>query len=622
MSTASPAGPSLAGATSSSSPPPGHGARFVVGIDLGTTNSVVAYADTQTEAPAIRVLEIPQLTAPGSVEARTTLPSFLYVAAKDELPPEQLRLPWKGEHDRIVGDFARRRGAEVPARLVSSAKSWLSYAAADRTAPILPWGSPDEVPKLSPVEVSTHYLAHIRHAWDAAHKGAPLAAQDILLTVPASFDAAARELTLRAAHAAGLESVTILEEPQAAFYAWIDAKGDAWREAVRVGDVVLVCDIGGGTTDFTLIAVREDNGVLVPERVAVGDHILLGGDNMDLALSYHLQQRLLQAKTAIDAWQFRSLTLSCRDAKERLLSTDSRDSKLPIAILGRGRKVIGGSVRLEVERADVDQALIDGFFPNCPLDAQPQAQRRTGLQELGLPYASDPGITRHLAQFLNRHGKTQAVEPTAVLFNGGVMRADTLRERLVGVVRGWFRSDAPMRVLDGGDPEHAVARGAAYYGLARRGRGVRIRGGTARSYYIGIETAMPAVPGMRPPIKALCVVPRGVEEGSDLPLPPQELHLVVGEPAEFRFLSSATRRDDTVGSLIESWDDDITEMEPMQTTLAAEGQEGAMIPVRLQGRVTELGLLELWCVSRDGSQRWKLELNVRARPASEVEPGA
>jgi len=595
-------------------------ARFVVGIDLGTTNSVVAYTEAHTEGAPIQVFEIPQLVAAGALEARTSLPSFLYVVAPGELSADQLKLPWRSTTDIVVGELARRRGAEAPARLVASAKSWLSYSGSDRTAAILPWGSPDDVHKLSPVDVSTQYLQHIRNAWDAAHTSAPLAAQDVLLTVPASFDAAARELTMRAAHAAGLDSVTILEEPQAAFYAWIDASSEAWRQAVRVDDVVLVCDIGGGTTDFTLIALREQSGQLVPERVAVGDHILLGGDNMDLALAYHLQQRLAQANTQLDAWQFRGLTLSCRDAKERLLATTGATDKLPIAILGRGRKVIGGTVKAEVERSDVDQVLINGFFPPCRIADAPQAQRRTGLQELGLPYATDPGVTRHLAQFLTRHGVQGAIRPTAVLFNGGVMRAASLRQRLVEVVRSWFQGDEPMRMLSGGDPEHAVARGAAYYGLARRGRGVRIRGGTARSYYIGIETAMPAVPGMRPPLKALCVVPRGVEEGSELPLPPQELNLVVGEPAEFRFLSSATRRDDQVGAIIEAWDDDIAEMEPLQTTLEAAGQDGSMIPVRLQGRVTELGLLELWCVSRDGSQRWKLEINVRAQGTAPGKP--
>ncbi len=598
-------------------------ARFVVGIDLGTTNSVVAFADTHEDAPTLQVLEIPQLVASGAVEGHTQLPSFLYLPAPDEFAPNALQLPWTSSPEHIVGELAQRRGTEVPARVVASAKSWLSYAGADRNAPILPWNSPDDVRKLSPVEVSTQYLSHMRCAWNAAFPDAPLEAQDVFLTVPASFDAVARDLTVRAAHEAGLPQVTILEEPQAAFYAWIDANGDGWRTAVHVGDVVLVCDIGGGTTDFTLIAVREENGELALERVAVGDHILLGGDNMDLALAYAVRERLSQAKTALDQWQFRSLSLSCRDAKERLLS-DAKTAKHAIAILGRGRKVVGGTLRTDVVRTDVDLTLLDGFFPQCQLSDAPQAQRRSALQEIGLPYATDPAVTRHLAAFLRRHGAAAAggeaaraeaavAQPTAVLFNGGVMRAGLLRERLVDVVNGWFTPAQGVRVLGGGNPEHAVARGAAYYGLARRGRGVRIRGGTARAYFIGIETAMPAVPGVRPPLKALCVVPRGIEEGSDIDLPAQEFALVVGEPTEFRFLSSATRREDQVGSLVESWDDDLAELAPLVTTLEWSGQEGTSVPVRLQARVTELGVLELWCVSRDGSHRWKLEFNVRSQ---------
>ena len=581
--------------------------RYVVGIDLGTTNSVLAYADTREESPSLAVLPIPQLTAPGTVEARPLLPSFLYLTTPDEFPAKSLALPWNAKNDRVVGRFAQHRGAEVPSRLVSSAKSWLSYPGADRNAPILPWGSPDDVPKLSSVDASARYLAHLRAAWDAAFRDAPLAEQEVLLTVPASFDAVARDLTTRAAAEAGLPEVTLLEEPQAALYAWIDASGDAWRKAVRVGDLLLVCDVGGGTTDLSLIAVRESGGELVLERVAVGDHILLGGDNMDLALAHRVRQKLAESGTQLDTWQMRALSLACREAKERLLADGgTRESSLPVAILGRGRKVVGGSLRAEIERADAEHTLVDGFFPPCALTDRPQAPRRTGLQELGLPYASDPAVTRHGAEL-----GAAAAQPTAVLFNGGAMRAASLTRRLIDVMGGWFAGGAPPRVLTGNDPELAVARGAAYYGLARRGRGVRIRGGTARTYYVGIESAMPAVPGMRPPIKALCVVPRGLEEGSEVELPSHEFGLVVGEPAEFRFLSS-TQRLDHVGTLLESWDDDIEELAPLDTSLDWKGQEGTTVPVHLEARVNELGVLELWCVSRDEEHRWKLEFNVRA----------
>jgi Hsp70 protein len=405
--------------------------------------------------------------------------------------------------------------------------------------------------------------------------------------------------------------MTVLEEPQAALYAWIDANGEQWRQAVRVGDLLLVCDVGGGTTDLSLIAVREADGSLELERVAVGDHILLGGDNMDLTLAYQLRERLAANGSALDAWQFRALVASCREAKERLLA-DDHASSLPVAILGRGRKVVGGALRLDVTRADVEQVLIDGFFPRCALTDRPQAQRRTGLQELGLPYAADPAVTRHLAHFLSRQVGA-GERPTALLFNGGVMHAAALRQRLVEVVDGWFPgAGAGIRVLSGGDPEHAVARGAAYYGLARRGRGVRIRGGTARTYYVGLETAMPAVPGVRPPIKALCVVPHGLEEGSEVTLPAQEFGLVVGEPTEFRFLSSAVRHDDAPGAILDAWGaDELEELPPLNTTLDWSDHEGAAVPVHLEARVSEVGVLELWFVSRDAQQRWKVEFNVR-----------
>ncbi len=589
--------------------------RFVVGIDLGTTNSVVAYADTSLESPSVALLPIPQLTRPGTVESLPALPSFVYLPAPSEFAADATKLPWKNTSTHIAGSFARQRGTEVPTRLIGSAKSWLSHSAVDRNAALLPWDAPEDVAKISPVAASTEYLRHLRAAWDSAFRDAPLAKQEVVLTVPASFDAVARELTVHAAVDAGLPQVTLIEEPQAAFYAWIDSSGDAWRQAVRAGDVVLVCDIGGGTTDFTLIAVRDDKGQLGLERIAVGDHILLGGDNMDLALAYRVREQLAKAGTNLDAWQFRALTMSCRDAKEQLLGSDAKS--FAVSLLGRGRKLIGGTVRTDVARSEVDTALVDGFFPLCARDAVPQQQRRTALLEMGLPYASDPAVTHHLAAFLSRHAgdlKSAGSEhPTAMLFNGGVMRAATLRQRLVNALGNWSGNDAAVRVLEGADPDHAVARGAAYFGLVRRGKGVRIRGGTARSYYVGIETAMPAVPGMRPPMKALCVAPRGIEEGTEVPLPPQEFGLVVGQPTEFRFLSSATRRDDQVGALIEDWGDDISELEPLALSLEAKGQDGSTVPVRLQARLTDVGTLELWCVSRDSKQRWKLEFNVRGQ---------
>jgi molecular chaperone DnaK (HSP70) len=584
-------------------------ARYVVGIDLGTTNSALAFVDTSAgEKAAIELFPVPQVVAPGQVAPRATLPSYLYLPAPADATA-QLALPWDKAPTAVAGDYARARGAEVPARLVSSAKSWLCHPTVDRTAAVLPWGAAEDTTKLSPVTASARYLAHLAAAWNAAHPKDALGKQDVLITVPASFDAVARELTVEAARVAGLPQVTLLEEPQAAFYSWLASSGDRWRRELTVGDVVLVCDIGGGTTDFTLISVAEQAGDLVLERVAVGDHILLGGDNMDLALSYALAAKLAQKGTKLDAWQQRSLTLACRAAKEQLLG-DAKLAKAPVAVLGRGSKVIGGTIKTELERGDVEAALVDGFFPAAAADARPERGRRSGFQELGLPYAADPGVTRHLAEFVGRHGRS----PTAILYNGGVMKGLTLRRRLGDVVKGW--AGGKLKELGGTDLDLAVAHGAAYYGLVRRGKGVRIRGGAARSYYIGIETAMPAVPGMRPPLKALCVVPFGMEEGTEAKVPGQELALIVGAPAEFRFLGSSVRQKDKVGDLIEDWGDDIEELAPVETVLPVTeaASAGTLVPVRLMAHVTPVGTLELWCVAKDGAQRWKLEFNVREKP--------
>ncbi len=586
-------------------------ARFVVGIDLGTTNSVVAYVDTSALASdaeaAPSVLPIPQLVKPGLVEPRDRLPSFLYLPAPKEFPPDSLRLPW-GEPAAVVGELARNRGAEVPGRVVSSAKSWLCSVGVDPTQAGLPWHAPDDVAKVSAVDASAAYLTHVRAAWDAAMP-APLAAQDVYLAVPASFDAAARDLTVRAATQAGLPTVHLVEEPQAAFYAWLASTRGAWRTQVRVGDVVLVCDVGGGTTDLTLVAVGEDRGSLVLERKAVGDHILLGGDNMDLALAHVVRERLAAQGTQLDEWQFRGLVHGCRAAKEKLLG-DGASEKEPIVVLGRSRKVVGGSLRTDVARADVESVLVDGFLPNVGRDARPHAARRMGLQEIGLPYASDPAITRHVAAFVGRHADVAAAGVSAVLMNGGVMHAPRVRDRLTSVLRSWRGGD--VRVLGGTHPDLAVAEGAAVYGLARRGRGVRIRGGTARAYYVGVEVAAPAVPGIAPPVKALCVAPFGMEEGTEVELPGAEFGLVVGEPAEFRFFGSSVRREDVAGTVVERWrPGEVEELAPVEATLTKKGEEGRTVPVRLTAHATEIGTLELFCVARDGKDRWKLEFNVR-----------
>ena len=609
--------------------------KYIVGIDLGTTNSALARCDATAaeEESRIEVRSIPQLVNPGEVAERTLLPSFLYIPDEFDFPKGSLALPWEPEPKIVIGELARKRGAESPNRLVASAKSWLSYSAVNRTAPILPWQAPEEVPKLSPLEASSLFLQYLRTVWDNGEAGEQcelaLAEQDVLLTVPASFDEEARELTRRAAEQAGYRHVTLLEEPQAAFYAWLASQGDAWRRRIKVGDLVLVCDVGGGTTDFSLITVSEENGELTLKRVAVGDHILLGGDNMDLALARVLQQRLESSGNRIDTWQLQGLWHQCRIVKERLFESLKTQNR-PITLLGKGTKLIGGTIKTELAREDLDKVLVEGFFPKIASSELPARQRRVGFQELGLPYAADPAITKHLARFLSeqvrnspeaagiRRGRSGLACPTHILFNGGVMKAAVLRDRVVEVLNSWLRQEGfdalgAGQILEAPDLEHAVARGAAYYGKARRGRGVRIRSGASRTYYIGIESAMPAVPGLEAPLKALCVVPFGMEEGTETTISGREFGLVVGEPAEFRFLSSSVRKQDQAGSLLEDWGTDIEELSPLEVTLKLDGQQGTVIPVRIETRVTELGTLEIWCVSRDGTQRWKLELNIREK---------
>ncbi|MFC5427405.1 Hsp70 family protein [Paraburkholderia denitrificans] len=607
--------------------------RYSIGIDLGTTHCALSYVDlaaSDGDKASQGVLPVAQLTAPGTLESPNLLPSFLYLPHPGELTPGDLSLPWTASRDYAVGELARSRGAGTPIRLVSSAKSWLCHPGVDRRAAILPSDAPPEVARVSPLESSVRYLTHLREAWDHAHPDAPFGDQDVTVTIPASFDPAARELTAEAAQAAGYARMTLLEEPQAALYSWIQKSGGAWRKEVKVGDIILVVDVGGGTTDLSLIAVIEREGNLELHRVAVGEHILLGGDNMDLALAHVVARKLAAQGTQADPWQLRALTYACRAAKETLLS-DPAASAVPLVVPSRGSKLIGGSIRTELTRDELTQTILEGFFPQADAAARPVSRTRAGLTQLGLPYAQDAGITRHLAAFLGRQVAALAefaglggvsaapgasfLHPTAVLFNGGVFKSDLLTERILGVLNGWLAAEgaAPARLLGGADLDLAVARGAAYYGYVKRGKGVRIRGGTARAYYIAIESAMPAVPGLEPPVSALCVAPFGMEEGTDAALPPQEFGLVVGEPVHFRFFGSSVRRQDQVGTMLDYWSpDELQELEEIQATLPPEGRTaGEVVPVKLHARVTEAGTLELEAVSSGTNERWKVEFDVR-----------
>lgn len=589
---------------------------YAIGIDLGTTNSVIAATRLGADAPSIELLPIPQLTSPGTVESLPILPSFLYRPTQSEISSETYLLDSELPANCLTGAIARRQSADLPMRTVAAAKSWLCHSRVDRHEPILPWGAPEEVDKLSPVEVAQRYLSHLVWAWNRAHPEAPLVHQRVTLTVPASFDASARELTREAARLAGLpEELILLEEPQAAVYAWLADTGEAWRQRLKEGDVLLVCDVGGGTTDFTLLQVAAEDGELVLQRVAVGNHILVGGDNMDLALAHLAGQKLTELGHRIDAWQSVALWHACRAAKEALLSEQAPDA-CPVTIPGRGSRLIGGSISTELRVDDIMQVLVEGFFPFCDVDATPSRRPASGFQELGLPFESDPAVTRHLAHFLRRHGPGQgeSVQPTKILFNGGCLKAPRLRQRLLEVFQHWSVTKTAPEVLEGNDDlDYAVARGAAVYGFSKEGKGVRIRGGAARAYYVGMETAGLAVPGIPRPLNALCVVPFGLEEGMEVDVPSQEIGLVVGVPAHFRFFRSSVRKKDTPGTLLTHWiEDDLEETDSLEATLpAAEGIEGDYVPVRFRSRITELGVFELWCVSTESEQKWKLEFSVR-----------
>jgi molecular chaperone DnaK (HSP70) len=593
-------------------------AKYILGFDLGTTNSVLAYAPLDAEQPQVELLPIPQLVSAGTVESRSVLPSFAYLASEHQATGGALDLPWARQQTFAVGEMARRQAAEVPDRTVGAAKSWLAFSRVDRHQPILPWGAPAAVPKISPVTASQRYLEHLVAAWESAFPDAPVAEQHVVLTVPASFDASARELTREAALAAGLpQDLILLEEPQAAVYAWLADRGERWRKSLGLGDTLLVCDVGGGTTDLTLVTVAEEQGELVLRRMAVGNHLLVGGDNMDLTLAHFAAGKFAEKGVKLDPWQSVALWHSCRAAKEALLDADGKPvDKYPIAVLGRGSRLIGGTVSLDITRDDVSRILVEGFFPHCKVSDRPARRAVSGFRELGLPYENDTAVTRHLAAFLQAHGKSQGepVRPTHVLFNGGVFKADALSQRLLEVLGEWFGGDEAPKMLEGRhDLDHAVARGAAYYGWTKHLGGVRIRGGAARGYYVGVETAGLAIPGAPRPLRALCVVPIGMEEGSEADVPSDEIGLIVGEPAQFRFFSSSTRKDDRPGDVLSSWTpEELEETDSLETSLpAVEGMEEGYVPVRFRSRLTELGVLELWCVSTKSDGRWKLEFSVR-----------
>lgn len=595
-------------------------AKYIVGIDLGTTHCVVAYTEVpvdETKTPDIHIFKIPQITAPGELNTLPMLPSFIFLPGEHDAPAGSLALPWDPDIEYTVGEFARNRGPEIPNRMVFSSKSWLCNNGIDRTKPILPWESPPDTVRISPVEASSRLLNHLKNAWNhemaTDDPDACLEDQELFLTVPASFDAVARKLTVNAAESAGLSNMTLLEEPQAAFYAWIESQ-KLWRNIAKAGESILVCDIGGGTTDLSLIQVTDEDGNLELNRVAVGNHILLGGDNMDLTLAYTLQAKLAKKNTKLDTWQFRGLAHSCRLAKERLLA-DPDIKKEPISILGRGSSLIKNNISTELTRTEIETVLLDGFIPVCESSDYPQGKSKTGLREMGLPYESDPAISRHIAAFLAKQAESSDVPfPSAILFNGGVTKSSLIRQRIIKLLDAWQNGNNKITELQSVDLELAVARGAAYFGLTKHGTGIRIKGGTAHSYYIGIESSMPAVPGVPNPMKALCIVPSGQEDGTETDIRQREFGLVVDEPAVFNLLASNSRKNDEAGEVVEDWSgeiDEVTTMESLFSHTETE-QQGTIVPVWLKTKLTEIGTLELWCVARDDEKRnWKLEFNLR-----------
>jgi len=592
--------------------------RYIIGIDLGTTNSVVAWIDTQEqiEKREIHIFAIPQLVKAGQVREQNTLPSFIYLPGEHELAKGSLDLPWDKKKNYAIGEFARNQGSQVPDRLVSSAKSWLSHPGVDRKSNLLPFQTTvSDIEKLSPVTASKRYLEHIKECWNhnIGKKKENLENQTIYLTVPASFDAVAKELTVIAAEEAGLQ-VTLLEEPQAAFYSWIYHHQKEWREQLKVNDLVLVIDVGGGTTDLSLISVSDNEGSLSLERIAVGNHILLGGDNMDLTLSHLVSGKLSKAK--LDAWQTLSLWHSCREAKEKILADEKMD-KTTVSILGRGSSIIGGTLKAKLMRKEVENLLLEGFFLTIGINESNINMRRIGLSQMNLPYASDPAITKHIAQFLKQNAREgeEFLSPTAILFNGGVFKAKVFQEHVITVINNWLQvaDQAPLKILQGSDFDLAVAQGAVYYGQVKIGEGIRIRGGTAHSYYLGIETSMPAVPGIPAPMKALCVVPHGMEEGTEQEVPEMEFGLTVGELVEFPFFYSTQRKNDQIGQIIQEIGEDLISNSFLEISLATTEnfQQGQVVPIKLRSHVTEVGTLEIFCCSVDKEHQWKLEFNIR-----------
>ncbi len=594
--------------------------RYVVGIDLGTTNSAVSFVDTADSSWRIRSFLIPQLTAPGTIESLEVLPSFHYEALPEERQAGGLRLPWmEREPKYAVGAWARDEGGRVPGRLIHSAKSWLCHSGIDRRAAILPWHAAADVERLSPIDVSARFLDHIRLAWNATHRDEPLEKQEIILTLPASFDEVARELTVEAARQAGLPRIALIEEPQAAFYAWVYKHHEHWQDLVHPGQTVLVCDIGGGTTDFTLIRVRgarsaADGPAVQFHRVAVGEHLLLGGDNLDVYLARWIEEQKL-AQGPLEPRQWETLVRQARRAKELLLSDDA-PTEWTLHLGSSGSRLIAGALRIRLQRDEVRHLLQEGFLPAVGFDERPQ-RRRVGFQEFGLPYAPDPAITRYLAEFLYLHrqvGRDSPLgddlleaRPDVLLFNGGFFNAMCLQQRLLEVIRSWFAACDPnwRPLVLAHDKLHlAVANGAAYYGMVRRGQGIRIAAGLARSYYVGVAAERPV---------AVCLIPGNAQPGSHYRLEQPTFDVAVGYPVEFPLFVSSTRLVDPPGSMVEIVEEQLRPLPSIRTVLqTGRRTHTGTVPVTLEAQLTEIGTIELYCRQTGRDRSWRLQFDARS----------
>jgi molecular chaperone DnaK (HSP70) len=577
--------------------------EFLVGIDLGTSNSAVAYIE-RSKGPDAPVLDFPivQTIRPSDVRPQVLLPSALYLQHPDELSAEAYALPWDPAPPQIVGEFARWQGSKVPSRLITSTKSWLSHAAVDRTAPILPWGAPPDMEKMSPVEASSRLLLHIRNAWNHAHPQGLLENLEVVITVPASFDEIARSLTVTAARRAGFEKFTLVEEPQAAFYDFTARHRHNLGAALEAVSLVLVVDVGGGTCDFTLVKVEDGERL---RRIAVGDHLMLGGDNMDAAVARKAEEQMTAGGRNLTPAQWSELVQASRMAKESLLSANAPDS-YHLSVLAEGGRLIGGSMSAKISREDVERIVLDGFFPRCDPTDLPRRTTRLALQEFGLPYASDPAITRQLAAFLQTH--VAAGRPDAILLNGGVFNSAAIGSRLVEIISGWWPGASRIRVLEHESLELAVARGAAWFGMVRHGMGRRIGGGGAHSFYVGLQAKRGEA------LNALCLIPRGHEEGQTVELGNRTFNLMLGRPVQFSLFTSTSDRVVSSGDIV-TVTGDLHPLPPIHTVLKSSEEKTGHVPVHLRAILTEIGTLELWCVSDAPGglgERWRLEFELRA----------